>query len=41
MVDQAICDTGLMLLADAEPESEEVEIKKEWYLIHWSISSIF
>jgi hypothetical protein len=28
MVDQAICDTGLMLLADGIPYSEEVEIKK-------------
>ena len=28
MVDQAICDTGLTLLANAAPKSEEVEIKK-------------
>jgi len=28
MVDQAICDTGLSLLADEVPDSEEVEIKK-------------
>jgi hypothetical protein len=28
MVDQAICDTGLMLLADEIADSEEVEIKK-------------
>ena len=28
MVDQAICDTGLTLLADEVPDSEEVEIKK-------------
>ena len=29
MVDEAICDTGLTLLADEVPDSEEVEIKKE------------
>ena len=28
MVDQAICDTGLSLLPDEVPDSEEVEIKK-------------
>ena len=28
MVDQAICDTSLSLLADEVPDSEEVEIKK-------------
>jgi hypothetical protein len=28
VVDQAICDTGLSLLADEVPDSEEVEIKK-------------
>ena len=28
MVDQAICDTGLTLLADEVLDSEEVEIKK-------------
>jgi hypothetical protein len=28
MVDQAICDTGLSLLAEELPDSEEVEIKK-------------
>ena len=28
MVDQAICDTSLTLLADAVVESEEIEIKK-------------
>ena len=27
-VDEAICDTGLTLLADEVPDSEEVEIKK-------------
>jgi hypothetical protein len=28
MIDQAICDIGLSLLADKVPDSEEVEIKK-------------
>ena len=28
MVDQAICDTDLTLLADEVPDSEEVEVKK-------------
>jgi hypothetical protein len=41
MVDQAICDTGLTLLADDVVESEEIEIKKGRCLIRWSISSIF
>jgi hypothetical protein len=40
MVEQAICDTGLTLLANEIADSEEVVIKKGWYLIRWSILSI-
>ena len=36
MVDQAICDTSLLLLADAQIV-RRWRSRREWYLIRWSI----